>query len=83
MVYDGMSEKTCEICNKHFHPEEHRLGMVVDDRHFVCESCTKKIEDDPVSAHSIMVNVGKEMPIAIWLINQENKDKHFMSMKRQ
>jgi hypothetical protein len=77
-----MNEKTCKVCNKHFLPEEHRLGIVVGDHHFVCEPCAKKMENDPVSVHSIMIDVTKEMPIALWLINEENKDKPFMSVKK-
>ena len=82
MVKDRMDKKTCEVCNNHFLPKEHRLGIVVGDHHFVCEPCTKKIEEDTLISHSIMTDVTKEMPIALWLINEENRDKHFMSVKK-
>jgi hypothetical protein len=76
--------KKCEICEKDFNLLHNRLGLVIDEHHFICESCNKELTDDdrehlPVS---VMQSDIKEMPIALWLIQEQNKDKPFMSCKR-
>jgi len=83
MVLSLMKHKMCEICNKNFHPIENRSGIVLDEDSFVCEKCAKKIQsDDDYLCHSVMADTSKSMPIALWLIKEENKDKHFMSVKK-
>ena len=76
--------RKCEICEKDFDLHHNRLGLVIDEHHFICESCNKELSDDdrenlPVS---VMHSEVKEMPIALWLIQEQNKDKPFMSCKR-
>ena len=79
-----MKSKICDICNQHFHPDENRSGMVINEDHFVCEHCTKKLDTDEMQIpSSIMTDETKTMPIALWLIQEENKDKPFMSIKKR
>lgn len=79
-----MITKKCEICEKDFDLRNNRLGLVLDEDHFICESCNKQLTDDdrehlPVS---VMHSEVREMPIALWLIQEQNKDKPFMSIKK-
>ncbi len=84
MVNLFMKRKICDVCNQHFHPDENRSGIVVNEDHFICEPCTKKLESDEMQIpSSIMADETKAMPIALWLIKEENKDKPFMSVKKR
>lgn len=79
-----MIRKKCEICEKDFDLRNNRLGLVIDEDHFICEPCNKQLTDDdrehlPVS---VMHSEIREMPIALWLIQEQNKDKPFMSVKK-
>ncbi len=78
-----MNSKLCEVCNQQFHLDENRSGIVVDEDHFVCETCTKKLHHEEIPPPcSMMSDEKKMMPIALWMIKEENKDKQFMSVKR-
>lgn len=52
--------------------------------HFVCETCcTKHSHEELNQLGETMMNVsGNGMPIALWLIHEQNKDKTMMSIKR-
>ena len=79
-----MITKKCEICEKDFNLQNNRLGLVIDEHHFICESCNKQLNEDDREhlSVSVMHSEIKEMPIALWLIQEQNKDKTFMSIKR-
>ena len=79
-----MDEKICDKCNTQFTPVNHELGLVVNDSIFICEDCHHKmIENDPPEKISPSTKVNSNgMPIALWLIEQQNKGKQFMSMKK-
>jgi hypothetical protein len=80
-----MGRKICGVCNRDFSLEHNRLGLVVDNEVFVCEVCNKHLHDEDkelFSPSTVMHDPRKEMPIALWLIKEQNKDKPFMSMKR-
>jgi len=64
---------------------EHRSGIVVDNKFFICEHCHETVdeEDTPVTLSNIKTASHKEMPIALWLIQEQNKGKSFMSIKKQ
>jgi len=76
--------KKCEICEKDFELQKNRLGLVVDDHHFICEDCNIQLTEDDREhlSVSVMHSEVKEMPIALWLIQEQNKDKPLMSMKK-
>lgn len=80
-----MEKKICGVCNQDFSLEENRLGVVFDDDLFICEDCHQKMNDDEKKQcfySTIMRIPRKEMPIALWLIQEQNKDKPFMSLQR-
>ena len=79
------SEKNCSLCNRKIVLDEHPAGLVFADKHFLCEDCsTKHSKDDLIMwTKSIMHSPQTGMPIALWLIHEQNKDKTIMtSMKK-
>jgi RNase P subunit RPR2 len=83
-MVNQMDEKICEKCHTHFIPDKHELGLVVNDSVFICEDChNKMIETEDIDSISLSTKINqKGMPIALWLIEQQNKGKQFMSMKK-
>jgi len=81
-----MPEKICSKCHKHFSASQHQSGLVFNDRLFVCEDC---IEDTPEAEFERWVSVKIEestvgMPIGLWLIHEQNKDKQlFIQSKKE
>ncbi len=76
-----MPEKKCSICHNLFHLHEHENGLVFDDDIFICQQCTS--EKDPKEwSESIMQSPTEGMPIALWLIHEQNKDKPLFSRKK-
>jgi len=78
-----MGKRICGVCNHDFSLEENRLGVVLDDELFVCEDCHQNMDDEKkqIFLSTIMRIPRKEMPIALWLIQEQNKDHPFMSQK--
>jgi hypothetical protein len=79
-----MPEKTCEICSKKILLHEHLSGLVFRDEFFVCEECTGKhsLEEIQRFTKTIMQNPENGMPIGLWLIHEQNKDKTMMTVKK-
>ena len=80
-----MGKKICGVCNRDFSLEQNKMGLVLDDEVFVCEDCNRHLNDEDKTLFSystVMHAPRKEMPIALWLIKEQNKDKPFMSIKR-
>ena len=77
-----MENKTCKVCDKNFSLHENKLGVVFDDEFFVCEKCIELNGDFENIIPEDSCTFSKKMPIALWLIQEQNKDKHFMSVKR-
>ncbi|MDG6219567.1 MAG: hypothetical protein QCI00_09035, partial [Candidatus Thermoplasmatota archaeon] len=67
-----MSTKKCEICDQDFNLKTNRLGLVIDDHHFICESCNLHIQENECEQIpiSVMHSEVKQMPIALWLIQE-------------
>ena len=86
VVKNFMSEKICSICSRKIELDDHPLGLVFGDEIFVCEECADKhAEEDLLSkAKTIMENPYEKtgMPIAVWLIHEQNKDKTMMTVKK-
>jgi hypothetical protein len=80
-----MQEKTCNVCQNKFHLNEHKFGLVYDDKIFVCENCTKNTKDDFLTdwPDSKMQHPDCGMPVALWLIQEQNKNKPPFSMKKR
>ena len=75
-----MSEKTCSICSKKISLSENPSGLVFNDEHFICEDCCSDHSEEEISiwTKNVMQNPENGMPIALWLIHEQNKDKHLM-----
>ena len=58
----------------------HQSGLVFKDRHFVCEQCSKKHSDEEINewSKSVMRQPECGMPIALWLIHEQNKGKQVL-----
>lgn len=83
MEAPNIEEKTCELCKNKFHLQEHQSGLVIDDRFFICDDCrSQKAEKEIIEwSQSIMHASGTAMPIALWLIQEENKNKEPFSKR--
>ncbi len=59
-------------------------GLVFLDQHFVCEDCsdTKSKEKMTKLSKTIMQSPDNGMPIALWLIHEQNKDKTMMTFDK-
>ena len=79
-----MPEKTCSICKGHFHLHEHKNGLVISDQFFICETCANNASDEQLREweESVMQSPTDGMPIALWLIHEQNKDKPMFSRKK-
>ena len=79
-----MEEKICHKCHTTFSPVEHGQGVVIDNNIFICEDSHQKNTDErsfeEFSSSKQIIN--NEMPIALWLIKEQNKGKSFMSRKK-
>jgi len=70
------------ICSKKINISEHPLGLVFEDKHFVCQDCNKKHTNEQITKFSktIMQSQNNGMPIALWLIHEQNKNKTMMTV---
>ena len=70
-------EKKCEMCKQKFHLDEHQMGLVFDDKFFICGDCRTHTSDQDIKewTQSVMRRSEVGMPISLWLINEQNKDK--------
>ena len=64
--------------------DKHPLGLVFKDEHFVCEHCNDKHSKEELTklSKTIMQSSHNGMPIAIWLIHEQNKEKTMMTVKK-
>jgi len=58
---------------------ENLSGLVFNDEHFLCEDCCSE-EDLSNWTKTVMQDSQNGMPIALWLIHEQNKDKTMMTM---
>lgn len=77
-------EKKCSVCSRKFSLSKNPNGLVFEDEHFICEDCcNNKIEENFEDFNkSVMRTDNNGMPIALWLIHEQNKDKTMMSSKK-
>jgi hypothetical protein len=78
---DKIEETTCELCSKRISLKEHPLGLVFENSIFVCEDCSTRHTREEITklSKTIMISSRNGMPIALWLIQQQNKDKTMMT----
>ena len=76
-----MIEHTCLICNSRIDLKKNPSGLVFDDKHFICQDCRTNHSDNEINnlTKTVMQSSQKGMPIAIWIIHEQNKDKIMMS----
>ncbi|MFO7677225.1 MAG: hypothetical protein R6V50_02410 [Thermoplasmatota archaeon] len=76
-----MVMRTCGVCKTEIDLNEHQAGLVFEDKIFLCSLCCEHSSDEEISewSKSIMKEPGKGMPIALWLIHEQNKDKPLLS----
>ena len=69
------------ICSRKIILDENLNGLAFDDEHFLCESCAKNQSEEDIMkwTSTIMQNPTRGMPIALWIIHEENKDKTIMT----
>jgi hypothetical protein len=80
-----MPEKTCEICSRKISLSEHPLGLVFEDNVFICEECCDNHSREELTGKlnkTVMQPTINGMPIAVWLIHEQNKDKTMMTVKK-
>ena len=76
-------EKTCGICNRKIQLVDHLSGLVFNDEHFVCEDCCSNSEEGLTNwTKTVMQDPENGMPIALWLIHEQNKHKIMMGGRR-
>ena len=63
---------------------DHPLGLVFEDKIFVCEDCSSKHSREKISklSKTTMQSPHSGMPIALWLIHEQNRDKMMMTVKK-
>ena len=74
-------EKKCDICGKTFHLHEHKSGFVLKDEHFICKDHTD--EEVKIFTKTVMQDRFNGMPIGLWLIHEQNKNKTMMTVKHR
>ena len=80
-----MTERICSLCNRKILLSENLSGLVFSDEHFLCEDCcTNEPEEDLTGWTKTVMQQDstRGMPIALWLISEQNKDKVLMSAKK-
>ena len=80
-----MTEKTCVKCSRKISLNENLYGLVFNDEIFLCEDCCNKHSDKDLInwTRTIMQSPQNGMPIALWLIHEQNKNKIIMSGSKE
>lgn len=65
------------MCKHKFHLQEHPSGLVFDDKFFLCEDCSTNTPEPEMTewSQTIMRQSTSAMPISLWLIHEQNKNK--------
>jgi hypothetical protein len=79
-----MTSIVCEKCRTEIDLDSNKSGLVFNDKIFVCEECCKHSSDDEIQewSKSIMRKDDCGMPIALWLVHEQNKDKVMFSKQK-
>jgi len=77
-------EKTCDLCSRRIALNENPSGLVFNDKHFLCEDCCSSHSEEDLAnwTNTVMQKPGSGMPIALWLIKEQNKNKTMMTVGR-
>ena len=73
--------RTCGVCKTEIDLNDHQSGLVFEDKIFVCKECCHSTSEHDLKewSQSIMRESGTGMPIALWLVHEQNKDKPMLS----
>jgi len=79
-----MVVKSCGICKHEIELIENQKGLVFEDSLFVCEDCASNTPEHELEEWSskMLRHEGSGMPIALWLIHEQNKDKPLFTKKK-
>ena len=76
-------EKICSLCSRNFSLHQNPSGLVFHDEHFICQDCCdSRAEEISNFSKTIMRSPDNGMPIAIWLLHEQNKNKTMMTVKK-
>ena len=72
------------VCSRRVRLRENPDGLMFGDEHFLCQSCNHKQPEEKIQkwTSTIMQNPTKGMPVSLWLIHEENKDKTIMTSNK-
>jgi hypothetical protein len=78
------TEKICSVCSRRFSLLDNRSGLVFGDEHFVCQDCCDTRSNDEITrlTKTSMILPTNGMPIGLWLIHEQNKNKTMMTVKK-
>ncbi|MDH7516771.1 MAG: hypothetical protein QHH19_00210 [Candidatus Thermoplasmatota archaeon] len=78
------AEKTCSLCSRKMNLKENLSGLVFRDDYFLCEECRSSHSEEYIENWTkTVMNISENgMPIALWLIHEQNKQKEMMVRKR-
>ena len=79
-----MVMRMCGVCKTEIDLNEHQMGLVFEDEVFVCKDCCDEKSDHELElwSKSIMKTSSQGMPIGLWLIHEQNKDKPLFSKRK-
>ena len=79
-----MPETICSKCNNKISLHEHQSGLVFDDKFFICQDCCSSNSNEEIIkwTESVMQHPRTGMPIALWLIHEQNKDKPLFTKQK-
>ena len=74
-------EKKCDLCHRDITLKTNLSGLVYDDKFFLCEDCNENHSHEEINTwkETVMKNPTSGMPISLWLIHEQNKNKTFMT----
>jgi hypothetical protein len=76
-------EKTCSVCYRIFSLSKNPSGLVFLDKHFVCEDCCdNRSKEISKFTNTVMQSPNNGMPIALWLLHEQNKNKTIMTVTK-
>ena len=76
-------EKTCSVCCRIFSLSKNPSGLVFLDKHFVCEDCCdNRPKEISKFTNTVMQSPNNGMPIALWLLHEQNKNKTIMTVTK-
>jgi len=72
------------LCNRKISLSQNPSGLVFKDKHFLCEDCCSSHSEEDLMewTKTVMQSPSGGMPIALWLIQEQNKNKTMMTAKK-